>query len=389
MKKNRKRQPKYRLLKAGCVGAGLLSISNPTQVTAADIGILDIHNGVSLATLPNPFPRAPMGVHVAAGDLDGDGRADIIVGPGRGDNHYAAADSISFNFSKIKWDYYPQKMGVRVATGDLDGDGKAEIIVSNATGGPSTASFIKLPDIDGESKDEFASFDNIHEGFSGGVSVATGDFDGDMAPDVLAGRLSCACGRPIKIKKPPLGAASGFEDFGPPVPSGQGGVQVAAGDIDGDGLNDLLVLPVAPTSGISQPLIALSKDDHKQWIDVQSFNEPAGVHIAMGDLDNDGIPDLVVGSARKHRGNVKYSEIRFSAATGTYEAVLQGEFDVYDENFLGGVRVAVGDVNGDGYQDLVYAPAAIPEPTTLVSLFAGIGALLVGGRRRRRDEPSG
>ena len=59
-------------------------------------------------------------------------------------------------------------------------------------------------------------------------------------------------------------------------------------------------LPIDPPTGASQPLVASSKDDHKQWIDVQSFNEPAGVHIAMGDVDDDGILDLVVGVACLH-----------------------------------------------------------------------------------------
>jgi hypothetical protein len=387
MRRYRKKQPRHRLIKAGCLGAGLLSISNPTQVTAADIGILDVHNGVSLATLPNPFPASPMGVHVAAGDLDGDGRADIIVGPGRGDNEIVAADSVSFNYTKIKWEYYPQKTGVRVATGDLDGDGKAEIIVSNATGGASTASYIKLPDIDGESE-EYASFDNIHDGFSGGVSVATGDVDGDGHSDVLAGRLSCACGRPIKKLPPILGLA--IEDFSPPVPSGQGGVHVAAGDVDGDGLDDLIALPIAPPTGKSQPLLARSTNDHKDWIDIESFNEPAGVHIALGDFENDGIPDLVVGSARGPDAYVKMYTIEEDPVAGIWNTYLKLDLPIDERGFKGGVRVAVGDVNGDTYPDLVYAPAGVPEPATIMSLLAGLGAWLLAPRRRTRDtSPAG
>ena len=75
MKKKRRKQPRHRLLKASCVGAGLLSISNPTQITAADIGLYDVHNAQSLGSIPNPFPDSPLGVHVAVGDLDGDGSA--------------------------------------------------------------------------------------------------------------------------------------------------------------------------------------------------------------------------------------------------------------------------------------------------------------------------
>jgi fibronectin-binding autotransporter adhesin len=390
MKRNKTRQPRTRLLKASCVGAGLLSISNPTQVTAADIGVLDVHNDVSLGTVPNPFPSSSFGVHVAVGDLDGDGYADIVIGPGRGPSALAVVKGI--HFSKVEMQLKTLSggggAGVSVATGDLDGDGKAEIITTPSSGSESTAAYIKLPDIDGE-VEEYASFPNIFEGHSGGVNVATGDVDGDGLPDVLAGRLSCACGRPIK-KWPGIFGLAAFEDFGPPVPSGQGGVRVAAGDVDGDGLDDYVVVPIAPTSGVSQPLLALADEKHKDWIEVLSFSEPAGVHIAMGDLTGDGLADLVVGSARGSEPYIKLYELAPDAVLpGVMHAKFFYEWVTYAPTFTGGVRVAVGDVTGDGHPDIAFAPAAIPEPATFASLLTGAGAWLLGWRRRRREEQPG
>jgi hypothetical protein len=254
--------------------------------------------------------------------------------------------------------------------------------------------FLKIGDIkaaDTTDWETIAESDDIFEGFSGGVDTASGDVDGDSFPDVLAGRLSCACGRPIKIKKPPLGS-SAFEDFGPPVPSGQGGVQVATGDIDGDSLDDFLVLPINPTTGVSQPLVALSQDKHKDWIEVLSFSEPAGVHVAMGDVNNDGVPELVVGSARGLDSYVKVYPFEItpgvpgvSMGKAVYEWINKSSVDTRT-----GIRVAVGDVNGDSYADIAYGPASIPEPATLGSLFVSFGVWLLGARPgRRHGEPPG
>src|SRR6185295_12993987 len=72
--------------------------------------------------------------------------------------------------------------GVNVATGDMDGDGTPDIITGPGRGG--------LPEVrvfSGVDLHELYSFLAFNAGFSGGVSVAAGDFDGDGRDDIIVG----------------------------------------------------------------------------------------------------------------------------------------------------------------------------------------------------------
>jgi hypothetical protein len=384
MKKNRMKHPKYRLFKAGCVGAGLLSISNPTEVTAADIGIIDLFNSNAFSSVANPFPRSPLGVHVATGDLDGDGFAEIITSPGRGGQEIAATPKSGF---PIKWKPIKLKIGGAVtATGDLDGDGRAEVLVTSASGRSSGGSFLKF---DSVGKGEFSvvsEFDDIFEGFSGGVRVASGDLDGDSSPDFVAGRVNKV--EALSIKQS-VATYDDFVDLPPSLPFGVGGVEVAMGDVDGDGLDEVFVLPREATPGTAlTPFLRGSKQ--KKWLAVDSWQEPAGVHIAMGDIDGDSLADIIVGSPtgvspyiQGYGIKIESTSIGLPKITPKIAKESHGKFFAgYDEQ---GLRVALGDVTGDGSFDIVFGPASVPEPTTLGSMFLGFVTWLAAGRRRRRD----
>jgi len=73
-----------------------------------------------------------------------------------------------------------------------------------------------------------------------------------------------------------------------------------------------------------------------------------GVHVALGDVNNDGVPDLIVAPGRGMEPVVKVYDL----LTNT----LIEQFDVYTPAFRGGVNVALGDLNHDGFNDLVVAP---------------------------------
>src|SRR5687768_2290399 len=85
-----------------------------------------------------------------------------------------------------------------------------------------------------------------------------------------------------------------------------------------------------------------------------------GVRVAAGDVNGDGFNDIITGSGAGAPGHVKV----FDGSTG-------GElrsFFAYDTGFTGGIHVAAGDVNGDGRADIITGTGA---STSHVKVFSG------------------
>jgi serralysin len=91
-------------------------------------------NGTTLLDL-KPFGNTfDLGVSVGVGDVNGDGKADVITGAMRGD---ANVKVFSGDSQIAAYSAFSGKVGTRVAVQDIDGDGKVEVLVAASGGAPS------------------------------------------------------------------------------------------------------------------------------------------------------------------------------------------------------------------------------------------------------------
>src|SRR5262249_44956751 len=127
-----------------------------------------------------------------------------------------------------------------------------------------------------------------------------------------------------------------------------GGVSVAAGDMNGDGLTDVIT-GAGPGGGPNVKVFSGADGSLLNSFMAYDIGFKGGVSVAVGDVGGDGVPDIITGAGPGGGPNVRV----FRASDNT----LVDSFMAYDPGFTGGVNVAVGDVLGDGHLEIITAPA--------------------------------
>jgi len=132
-----------------------------------------------------------------------------------------------------------------------------------------------------------------------------------------------------------------------------GSVNIATGDLNNDGLQEIVV---GAGSG-GGPHIRIFDNFGKLISQFFAFNPGfrGGVNIAIGDVDGDGLGEIIAGA-----GSGGGPHVRIFDKDGRS---LTGGFFAYDKNFRGGVSLAVGDTDGNGQKEIITIPQSqlLPE----------------------------
>jgi hypothetical protein len=245
--------------------------------------------------------------------------------------------------------------GVRVAAGDISGDGTPDIITGI---GPGAGPHVKV--FSGVDQSEVRSFFAYPPSFSGGVYVAAGDINGDTYGDIITG-AGVGGGTHVKVFS---GATNDVLRSFLAYPGVNSEVRVAAGDVNGDGRADII-------TGLGEGFASHVKVfDATNLSQLDSFfaygGFTGGVYVAAGDVNNDGLSDVVTGAG---------------VGGGTHVKVFSGDGsgELYSFFAYPGVnsevRVGAGDVNGDGYADIITGLAA--GNASHVKVFDGVSLNLM------------
>jgi len=357
---------------------------------------------------------------ISSGDINGDGYDDVIIGAPHA-NPAGGADAgetyvifgrsapktivdlniISANIT-IYGDDAGDQSGYSVSSGDINGDGYDDVIIGAPYADPAggtyagetyvifgSASPRRKIDLNSRAADMVIYGDDADD-FSG-MSVSSGDINGDGYYDVIIGAL---------MADPAGGTNAGetYVIFGSPAPpkvidlndspspadmiicgddaADSSGYTVFSGNINGDNYDDIIIgAPFADPAGgarageiyvilgSASPSLTIDFNDSPSPADMIIYGDNAleeiGIHaISSGDINGDGCEDLILGAYASGLTGATYvifgsttppATIDLNDSPSPADMIIYGD-DIADWS---GFSVSSGDINGDGYGDII------------------------------------
>ena len=380
----------------------VVSQANPAPVTKGNAG-MRIGNAVNLDAGPLFAPAQNLrGLGAspnaaAVGDLNGDGKPDLVVAQ----TGYAGDEGVidvflgngDGTFTFDEWYASGAEFANSVQLADLNGDGKLDMVVSNCgTDMPGTcptdtdgvvaiflgngdgtfqapilydagaggAIKVLVADLNLDGKpDVLVQFSSGGAGFgvmlgngdgtfqpaaitTGYSSLAVADLNGDGIADLLLGSS--------KAVNVLLGNGDGTFVFSGSFPLSEYEVDAVAADLDGDGKLDIVTLTENPVPKKTVMYVSVLKGNGDGTFQPQVRYPKLATfasHLAIADLNADGAPDVVVAGIQWGSGDGQL-EVLLGKGNGKL-----GKAVSYESGGAGSFSVTVADLNGDGRPDLI------------------------------------
>jgi hypothetical protein len=383
--------------------------------------IISGKTGLAIKFINGTIAKNALGTVVAGGgDVNNDGFDDVVVGTPKADDlrdpahKIVDAGSVTVLFgpngAHTETFYGTQAKslsGSAIALGDVNSDGKADIIIGAPKADDLSDPLIKIIDagsvtvLSGEDFDELTTFYGEKAKAYAGTAVAVGDVDNNGSADVVVGTPNDDDLNDPLVKIIDAGSVTAYNIVGDILLQKYGtvakaylGKSVAIGDIDNDDYGDVLVgapgddTPATPSVKKivdTGSVTVFSGIDGLPITKKYGATAKAGLgnSVASADVDDDGYADIIVGASKddsptlpkvtKDTGSVSvWSGNDYSLITTKYGAVSKDAF---------GTSVSAGNINNDGEIDVIigipgFDIPPVPNPkiikdTGLVKVLSG------------------
>ena len=359
-------------------------------------------------------------------DVNGDGYSDVIAGAhlyrngtalGAAVIYYGSASGISPAFDwKVEGQAANDAFGYSVSTaGDVNGDGYCDVIVGapsadNEGQADAGRAYVYFGSSEGLSTTPAWSAGKAQAQAQYGWSASTaGDVNGDGYADVIVGARKYDSGQTdegcVYVYYGSADGPSASEDWwaqGNQAGGGFGNSVSTAGDVNGDGFSEVIIgAPFYKASGIFQTGAAMIWYGTAEGLGSDAWSiygvqdSALGVSVGpAGDVNGDGLADVVVGAVVYSSGNPQsgYARLYMGASGGPSTTPRWSVEDSQAGACLGWSISTAGDVNGDGYADVAvggYLTDGASADEGQVRVYYGNGeagrGMSLNPRQRRGD----
>ncbi|MFH0952108.1 MAG: FG-GAP-like repeat-containing protein [Patescibacteria group bacterium] len=301
-------------------------------------------------------PNFRGGVNAISADLNGSGTDELAVVPAS--NGGPQLRVLNTAGVELASDYVVApsfRGGLNIDSGDVDGDSVNEIVISvDSGGGPQVIVY----EFDGAALTREAVFFAYGENLRTGLQLAVGDVNGDGVDEIITAP-NAGAGPQVRVFDGSGTAISSFFAYPSHL---HNGVNLSLADVDADGTLDIIT---APGAGVPANVAAWQYDSAL----ITSFyalplTNTVGVEAQAADVDGDGNIEIIT-TANTGGG----PQVSIFDDQGTVEK----RFFAYQETIRTGVTVAIADIDSDGTVDIITAPGVGGGP--LVSQFDSAGTV--------------
>jgi len=213
-------------------------------------------------------------------------------------------------------------------------------------GGPQVRAFAT-------SRKKVSDFFAYAKSFRKGLSVDGGDVNGDGNPEIVVGT---GVGASPQVSLFNTSGRTLLRFFAFPSRL-RTGVNVALADVDGDGRDELIAAPAGNYPGLVRVFrYDGTRRTFTRMTDISTMGGRfrGGLNIEAGDLDRNGLAEIIVSPAARAR-NYNTEIYQYNLTGGKFSRTAS--FSPYGRRFNSGVATAIGDIDGDGNNDIITAPA--------------------------------